>query len=438
MTALARPPKFVLIGAGSVSFGLMTMKDLMQSPALHGSEMVLVDIAPERLERMARLARRLSDTWQAGFRISSTTDRRAALPCADIVVVAVEQNRWQLWKLDRSIPRKHGCIQVDAENGSVGGMFHTFRQAPLLLSIARDIEQLCPKAWLVNMSNPESRLTLLLHRYSKVKNVGVCLGAYITRHYLANRVLGLADDEVDVKAYGINHCHWVLDVRRNGTGEDLYPLVRERIESIDPKWLPLSRECLKRFGYFPGPSDNHVSEYIGWGPLYVPLPPSDWAERAEQRDAEQATVVDQLIARGGPLTQEELQPLMIEAGLRWQTLDIIQSLLDNGNRYVLSLNMPNKGLITNLKQDAIIEGPAIVGADRIYGLALGEMPPAIAALLELQLRIMDLVVEAAVTGDRQTALQALLIDPGVPSPEAARNILDEMIAAEKDYLPQFA
>ena len=129
---------------------------------------------------------------------------------------------------------------------------------------------------------------------------------------------------------------------------------------------------------------------------------------------------------------------MVEAGLRWQTLDIIQSVLDNGNRYVLSLNLPNKGLITNLKQDAIIEGPAIVGADRIYGLALGELPRPIAALLDLQLRIMELAVEAAVTGDRKTAMEALLIDPGVPSPEAAEKIFEELLAAEKAYLPQFA
>ena len=129
---------------------------------------------------------------------------------------------------------------------------------------------------------------------------------------------------------------------------------------------------------------------------------------------------------------------MIEGGLRWQTIDILLSLLDNGNRYVLSLNLPNHGYISNLKQDAIVEIPAIVGADRIYGLHIGELPTAIAGVLSLQLNIMDLVVEAAVKGDRQAALEALLIDPNVPGPATAQKILDEMLALQKDYLPQFA
>ena len=128
---------------------------------------------------------------------------------------------------------------------------------------------------------------------------------------------------------------------------------------------------------------------------------------------------------------------MIEGGLRWQTLDIILSLLDNGNRYVLSLNVPNDGYITNLKQDAIVEIPAIVGAGKIYGLGMGELPSAIAAMMDLQLHIMDLVVEAAVTGNRKTALEALVIDPTVPDPATAEKILDELLLAQSELLPQF-
>ncbi|MBC8276310.1 MAG: hypothetical protein H8E40_15260 [Chloroflexi bacterium] len=128
---------------------------------------------------------------------------------------------------------------------------------------------------------------------------------------------------------------------------------------------------------------------------------------------------------------------MVEGGLRWQTLDIILSLLDNGNRYVLSLNVPNDGYITNLKQNSIVEIPAIVGADRIYGLGMGELPTAIAAVMDLQLHIMDLVIEAAVTGNRKTALEALVIDPTVPNPATAENILDELLLAQAELLPQF-
>lgn len=438
MDGTKKTPKFVLIGAGSASFGLQTILGIAQCKELRGSEVALVDIAPDRLERMTQLAHRISETWEANLHIASTTDRCEVLPGADIVVLAIERDRCELWHMDREIPRKYGVKQIESENGGPAGAFHTFRQVPMMLEIGRDMERLCPNAWLVNMSNPESRVTLALTRYSKVRNVGVCLGAYITQKNLANVVLGVPQEAIDIKAAGINHCHWVMDIRDAQTGEDLYPEVRRKIETLDPSWEPLSRECLRTLGYYPGPADGHVSEYIGWGPDYVPLTRGRervdaFAQKATERDA----AVSVLIGREGPLHEEELKPLMIEGAQKWQTLDIMLGLLGYGNRYVLSLNIPNEGYITNLKQGGIVEIPAICAADRLYGLGMGELPPAIAALMDLQLRIMDLVVEAAVTGDRKTALEALLIDPAIPNPTAARKILDEMLMAEAKYLPQF-
>ncbi|MBC8229089.1 alpha-glucosidase/alpha-galactosidase [bacterium] len=436
------PIKIVLIGAGSYSFGLMTVRDLMQSPELHGSHLALVDIAENKLARMTRLVHRMNHTWDAGFEITSTTDRCEALPGADIVVVSIERKRYEMWRLDIEIPLKHGTQHLYGENGGPGGMFHTLRQVPPILEIARDMERLCPNAWFVNMSNPESRLCLALHRYTQVKNVGVCLGAYITQNNLATKVLGSRQEDIDIKVAGINHCHWVMDIRRTGTGEDLYPQVREKIETVDPKWEPLSRECLRRFGYYPGPADTHVGEYLSWGWKFMPDGYTDGIFKAGSQNLsatgkEREAKMEALASSDGPLDEREMQALMLEGGLRWQTLDIILSLFDNGNRYILSLNVPNDGYISNLKQDAIVEIPAIVGADRIYGLGMGALPTAIAAIMELQLHIMDLVVEAAVTGDRQTALEALIIDPNVPDPATAEKILDEMLLAQSELLPQF-
>ena len=447
--------KFVVIGAGSFSFGTLILRDLLGCSDLKGSEIVLVDIDAQRLERMARLATRLDETWEAGFEITATTDRREALPGADIVVGAVEQRRNEMWQLDIEIPRRHIGIDYYGENGGPGGFFHTLRQVPITLDIARDIERLCPDAWFVNMSNPESRLCLALERYTKVKNVGVCLGPYITRRHLATRVLGMPEEEVDVKAVGINHCHWVMDIRHAITGEDLYPELRKRIDSQDPlkpsgapdpepvhwrrvEWQPLSRECLRRFRYYPGPGDSHVGEYIGWAHKYFKSKYGDkvvkfFAERAVELEARLDAV-----ARGeGPLDPSQLQEFVEESAFEWQTLDIMLSLLDNGNRYVLSVNIPNRGYVSNLTQDAIVELPAVIAADRIYGLGMGDLPPAIAAMMNLQLTIMDLNVEAAVTGDRQTALEGLMIDPLVPDPATAEKILDDMLVAQADLLPQF-
>jgi len=436
-----KPVKIVLIGVGSQSFGLMTIRDLMQCHKLKGSHLALVDIDEDKLNLMTRITRRLNDTWGAEFEVTSTIDRCEALPDADIVVVAIEQRRYEMWKLDIKIPLKHGTANLYGENGGPGGMFHTFRQVPPTLAIAKDMEKLCPDAWFVNMSNPESRLCLALHRHSNVKNVGVCLGAYITQNNLARKVLGLQQQDIDIKVAGINHCHWVMDIRRAGTGEDLYPQVRENIKDVEPNWEPLSRECLNIFGYYPGPADGHVAEYLSWGWKYMPEGYNDRVLRAatvpKERKSEQDAKLEAIANGEGPIDQNSMRDLMIEGGMRWQTLDIILSLMDNGNRYVLSLNIPNDGYITNLKPDAIVEIPAIVGADRVYGIGMGELPIAIAAVLELQLSIMDLVIEAAVTGDRKNALEALIIEPTVPKPVTAIKILDEMLIAQAELLPQF-
>jgi alpha-galactosidase len=430
--------KIVVIGAGSFSFGTMTVRDLMEAPELKGSEIVLVDINAERLDRMTRLTHRLNATWEADMKITSTTDRCEALPGADLVVGAVERDRYKLWQMDIEIPRKHGTPELYGENGGPGGFFHTLRQVPITLDIVRDVERLCPDAWYVNMSNPESRLTLAIERYTNVKTVGVCLGAYITRRHLAAGVLGLPEEEVDVKAAGINHCHWVMEIRHIGTGEDLYPQVREKVQALDPKLEPLSRECLRRFGYVPGPGDTHVGEYISWAHKFFPPNYTSGIFEGDKRVDEMTARLEKFASGKGPLNKEELEQFMVERGFRWQTLDIILSLLDNGNRYVLSVNVPNEGYITNLKPGGVVEVPAIVGADRIFGLGMGELPPAIASLMNRQLDVMELNVEAAVTGDRQTALEGLMIDPLVPDPETAAKILDEMLIAQKDYLPQFA
>lgn len=429
-----RPAKIVLIGAGSYGFGPAMLYDLMEGSPLTG-QLVLVDVDAERLACMTAVAQRMNQTWGERFEILSTTERREALPGADIVCAATERKRFEMWRMDIEIPLKHGVKPALGENGGPGGLFHTLRQVPLTLSIARDIEQLCPDAWFINMSNPESRLCRAVHRYTTIKSAGVCQGAYITRHRMA-ALLGRPAEEVDVKAAGINHFHWVLDIRDARTGEDLYPQFRERLAAADPCYEPLSRECLRRFGLYPGPADNHVSEYLSWGWQYLPASYTDRVFSPPELTSGRGTALAALASRSGPLAEHELE-LFRRGNVSWQTIDIIRSLIDNGNRYILSVNIPNDGCIPNISAQAIVEVPAIVGADRIYGLRTAALPPAIAALAELQVRIMDLAVEAAVTGDRRTALEALMIDPLVPDPQTADRILEEMLVLQAELLPQF-
>jgi alpha-galactosidase/6-phospho-beta-glucosidase family protein len=229
----------------------------------------------------------------------------------------------------------------------------------------------------------------------------------------------------------------VVDAHHIGTGEDLLPAIRHKVNQVDPNWQPLSVECTNRFGYFPGPADNHICEYIAWAGKYMPANYTGWIFRGDEGVDEATAKMETYASGDGPLDAEELEEFMVERGFRWQTLDIILSLLDGVDRYVLSVNVPNDGLITNLKSGGIVEVPAVIGADRIYGLAMGELPTLIASLLNNQLDIMDLNVEAAVHGSRKAALEGLILDPLVPNPEVAEKILDEMLVAQAGYLPQF-
>ena len=178
---------------------------------------------------------------------------------------------------------------------------------------------------------------------------------------------------------------------------------------MDPNWEPLSQECLRRFGYFPGPADTHVGEYLGWGWKYLRPEQTAWIFKGDQARKRAKRDVELPVQWQRPFEEEE-KDLQGSVDRRRTALADHRhpaSLLDNGNRYMLSLNLPNDGYISNLKPGAVVEIPAIVGADRVYGLQMGEMPTAIAGVLELQTYIMDLVVEAAVKGDRQAALEAL-------------------------------
>jgi len=189
-----RSPKIVLIGAASVIFGPTTIRDLLLSPALQGSEIVLVDIAGEGLEPVLHFAERLNEVLGRECRISATADRRQALPGADFVVVSVAVDRERTWKLDFEIPLRHGVRHVLGENGGPGGLSHSLRNIPLLLDIARDIEALAPRAWVINFTNPMSRLCSALARHTRLRFVGLC-----------HQSLAIAI--VDVPAGGDQICH---------------------------------------------------------------------------------------------------------------------------------------------------------------------------------------------------------------------------------------
>ncbi len=468
---MVKPPKIVVIGAGSAIFGLGAMSTLIRSERLRGAELALVDINESALETMTALAEKLNAAWGAGMTITSATDRRDVLSGADFVIVSVQVgDRETVWEMDWQIPLRHGIRQPYAENGGPGSFAHTARNLPLMLEIAHDMEELCPEAWYLNLTNPLIRLTQGVQRYANVKILGLChqllwgyaiVGAVLSErfgidlpekfHVHTNAdnmphfipVARAAVERLDIKAAGINHFSWIYDVRDKQTGEDLYPLLRDTwLNSYRRNFEPLTREMFEIFGMMPTPGDSHLCEFLPWvaNPITKPwekynLQLQSWegnrTRRARRRQLAEAVV-------SGEVAVEELRNVWQFDILEEPVAEIIAAIHFNDNYYNQQLNIPNNGgLIPNLPEDAIVEVPGVISGMGIQGLAFPPLPDAIAELCRRELDLSSLVVDAAVSGDRQLAMQALLLDPMVTDIDVARAILNDFLNDFAEYLPQF-
>ena len=424
-----RTTKIVLIGAGSAVFGLQMLRDAVNISEIRGSTISLVDVDSKGLEAVAALAHKLNEESGAGLKIEHTTDRTKALPGAEFIVISIAVNRLELWKLDWQIPIKHGIKHTLGENSGPDGLFHTFRNIPIVLDICKDIERLCPDALIFNFTNPVPRICMAIDRYTDLKSIGLCHGVSGHLHYL-EKVMDLERGALDGKAAGVNHFDWFLDLRYKATGEDAYPEFMRKLEAYDPTDQPLSRKMYEMFGFYPAPGDDHIGEFIPYATDYCGMDGFDF-DNAERRKNLMWEKIGKWIRGEEPVTEF----IGRESGER--PINIIAGILSNSNHYEMAVNIPNDGHISNLSHDAIVEVPALVSADGVRGLSMGMLPPGIAAMCQAQIWVQELAVEAAVTGDKDLALQAMLVDPTVHGAEAAERVLDELLALEADYLPQF-
>jgi len=417
--------KIVFIGAGSMSFGLSMFRDMFFAEKLGGSTLTLVDTNPDILARMTELAQLLNKKSGAGLRIEHTTDRRAALPGAGFVLNATAIDRNRLWKLDYEIPKKHGIRQTLGENGGPGGLFFTLRTLPMVLDFARDMEELCPNALLINFSNPESRIVLALGKHSNIRAVGLCEGIFGGRNYVAH-IMDVAAAEVDVWGAGLNHFQWLTQIRHRETGEDLYPLLRRKEIDHDPTFAPLSRRLFRAFGLWVTCSDDHMGEYVPYG----------WEAGEHGYDFAQDE-------RGRAEFYQALKGVLagsIPVPDWWQTPSeergaaVIAGILHNQKRFIESGIVYNHHIIPNLPSDLAVEVPIVVDAAGVHPVSLGPLPDPVAKLLSMQASVQQLAVEAAVRGSKEIALQALLIDPVVNSTTAAAKLLDELWEINRPYI----
>ncbi len=451
--------KIVLVGAGSREFGPATIRDILLSDPVcdRDLEIALMDVSAEGLPAMHRYAKSVAERLGRTPKITHTTDLDEAIEGADVVVTAIEIRRYFYWAMDFHVPRKHGFRQIYGENGGPGGLFHALRNMGPSLEIARAMERICPDAWLLNYTNPLTKLCEALTRLSTVNVVGLCHGVFQGMGQVAH-FLGMDVADLDARASGLNHFTWFQSLRHRKTGEDLYPKLRERERAAHwlAEWdeIALSRVLFRVYGLYPSPGANHIGEYLGWAEellgssllqfFYDPVEGHPW-ETGEVPTwiynlHEHPTDVPLFPERPLPRIRPSREERALDAGASIRpsgelALPIVEGVFCGEPRALDAVNVPNRGYVPGLPEGAVVETPARADGEGLHPTAMPRLPEGVLGLLHPQTSINRLLVEAFEERSKNKLLQALLLEPTCHSYRAAVNLIDEMCALQKDVLP---
>ena len=431
--------KIAMIGAGSLVFCKTLMADFLATPALRGSEYRLMALSHTRLDKMHDFVRRMIQDNGLDATVTATTDRREALRDADYVVIMLQAGGVAEFKQDYEIPLKYGVDQCIADTLGPGGVFRALRHIPALLEIARDMQQLCPKAILFNYANPMAMCCWALGRVPGLQFVGLCHGVQTTMDLIASYV-GVKKEEIDFLAAGINHMGWFLKLEKDG--QDLYPTLKANFEKagyyVNEK---VRAEVLRHFGYFMTESTGHLSEYLPYFrknqkalDLYCDEPSFGGETGAYYK---YCAMLAEKFAKTDPLSIESttLGPRSAE-----YCSHIIEA-VETGEVFRFNGNVRNDGYITNLPQGCCVEVPIYADRLGLHPTVVGNLPPQCAALNMTNVLVQGLAVEAGFTGDPELVMQAVALDPltsAVLTLKEIREMVAELLAAESQYLPQFA
>ena len=449
--------KIVLIGVGSREFGPATIRDILLSDPINERDLklVLMDINPKELTIHQKYAENVAEQLDRHPKIVHTTKLEEALAGADAVVTAIETKRYFYWAQDFHIPRKHGFKQIYGENGGPGGLFHALRNAAPLADVAKTIEQVCPQAWMLNYTNPLTKLCEIVQRSSSLNMVGLCHGVFQGMKQLG-RILQMTLDQIEARACGINHFTWFQQITDRKTGQDLYPLLIKKDRKAEwlAEWdeIALSRILMRVFGLYPSPGTNHIGEYIAWADeflcssllqfYYDPEDGHPWDTQdippfiynLQGNPTHTSLYPEEKIETVYP--GEKPDPEQIEPSGEL-AIPIIEGVLCGSERHLDAINVQNThGLIPNLPHDAIVEVPGTASVEGINPEQMEAIPEGIAAILQRQCSINKLLAEAFIARSRKKLLQAILLDPTTRSYRNAVNLLDEMYRVQKDVLPE--
>lgn len=426
--------KCTIIGAGS-AFAFHVTSDLIRRKELAGSTIALVDVDPAALETSTRIVRRMVREAGAQLQVVSTTDRREALPGSDFVLNSISVGEPWARERDVAIGEKYGIYQPTSQTIGPAGFCRGLRVIPHAAAIAKDITALCPQATVLDLANPLAAVCQTLTRDTGLTVIGLCEQWAFTMPIFA-KVLGLPREELDCVSVGTNHLTWSLGLYHQG--RDVMADFLDRLYSPEGeavrRTVPVACAIYETFGLWPTGSEAHIAEFYNYfltpethggadyGLTIRHTSEQDWAARLAQRQgwADGSLPIESLLQPSGESAVEIIAQLL---GIETPGLQVV--------------NLPNQGLIDNLPWDTFVEVQGHVSPAGVRGLKVGPLPEAIAQTLSIRATQYDLMVEAALTGSRQLALQGLLQDAQVVSLDVAQRILDESLAANAQWLPAF-
>ena len=433
--------KICFIGAGSTIFAKNVLGDAMLTPSLQDAEIALFDIDEERLKESELMLQTINkNSNQSRAKIKSFSDRKEALNNANFVINAIQVGGYKpSTVIDFEIPKKYGLQQTIGDSTGIGGIFRGLRTLPVMFDIAKDMEEVCPDAWLLNYTNPMAILTMGMLKATKIKTVGLCHSVQVCVPELFEH-LGIKNqynlEEFQWKIAGINHMAWLLEINRNG--EDFYPEIRSLASKIaNPHKDSVRFELMKHFGYYVTESSEHNAEYH---PYFIK---KNYPELIDQFqipiDEYLRRCVDQ-IERWETQRDEIVNDGSLEHTRSREYASYIMDAITTGTPTVIAGNVLNKGLITNLPENCCVEVPCLVDKNGVQPTYVGDLPTQLAALDRTNINVQELTVEAAMTLEKDKIYQAALMDPHANSELSIAEIkamVDELIAAHGDYLPTY-
>ena len=435
--------KITFIGAGSTVFAKNLLGDILSFPEFADATISLMDINPDRLRTSEIVAHKVADFFGAKPKIEATLDRRQALDGADYAISMFQVGGYKPGTvIDFEVPKKYGIRQTIADTLGIGGIMRGLRTIPVFLDICKDMEELCPDVMFLQYVNPMAMNTWAINRASKIRTVGLCHSVQGTAEALAEDI-GVPYNEINYVCAGINHMAFYLRFERNG--EDLYPHIRQTMEakSYGRRYRELADhvryEVLRRMGYFVTESSEHFSEYVPWfikrdQPDLIEqyeIPIDEYMRRSEDQIAEWES-------ERAALERGELDEARYERSQEYGSL-IIHS-METGEPRVVYGNVSNHGLIDNLPQGCCVEVPCLVDKNGLQPTKIGVLPPHLAALMQTNINVQSLVVEAALTGKREHIYHAAMLDPHTAaelSLDQIWSLVDELLEAHGDMLPEY-